>query len=354
MKDKKKIYIAVIILIIILLACLVYFVFFNNKKTNRVNVSVDSNGGSPVDNIIISDNNELTLPAIPTKEGYTFAGYEFDGDKIASNGMTVSKDVVLKAMWIDNNAEFVTVTFGRSQGESTKIKFVKGSSLKLLELPLRDGYVFGGWMNDNEELLNSSYILNDDLYLMPRWINKDAKTINVTVQVDDKTYSYVTIDGDMAILPVAPTKDGYTFGGWTLKDGTKVTKETRFNGDTTIVAVWNKACGCQDGYALNEDGKTCSKVVETEVSQKNTCPSGYSLKNGKCLKYSAKYAAENVSGKWVCNNGSHYMYTEEEAGGAMMWCVPTISVQKSNTCPSGYSLKDNKCIKTESVNCTTN
>lgn len=37
-----------------------------------------------------------------------------------------------------------------------------------------------------------------------------------------------------------------------------------------------------------------------------------------------------------------------------MWCVPTTSVQKCNTCPSGYSLKDNKCIKTESVNCTTN
>jgi len=31
----------------------------------------------------------------------------------------------------------------------------------------------------------------------------------------------------------------------------------------------------------------------------------------------------------------------------MMSWVPTTSVQKSNTCPSGYSLKDNKCIKTE-------
>lgn len=115
--------------------------------------------------------------------------------------MTVSKDVVLKAMWIDNDEEFVTVTFSSSQVESTKIKFAKESTLKLLELSLRDGYVFGGW---------------------------------------------------------------------------------------------------------------------------------------------------------VCNNSSHYMYIEEEAGGAMMWCVPTTSVQKSNTCPSGYSLKDNKCIKTESVNCTTN
>ena len=96
-----------------------------DKKTNRVNVSVDSNGGSPIDNIIISDNNELTVPAIPTKEGYTFTGYEFDEDKIASNGMTVSKDVVLKAMWIDNDADFVTVTFSSGQREISKIKFAK-------------------------------------------------------------------------------------------------------------------------------------------------------------------------------------------------------------------------------------
>lgn len=61
-----------------------------------------------------------------------------------------------------------------------------------------------------------------------------------------------------------------------------------------------------------------------------------------------------VFGKRVCNNSSHYMYTEEEAGGAMMWCVPTTSVQKSNTSPSGYSLKNYIFIKTESVNCTTN
>ena len=74
------------------------------------------------------------------------------------------------------------------------------------------------------------------------------------------------------------------------------------------------------------------------------------------MNYKAKYLADNIDKApyWKCKNSSDYMYTEEEASGAMMWCVPTTSVQKSNTCPSGYSLKDNKCIKTESVSCTTN
>lgn len=39
--------------------------------------------------------------------------------------MTVSKDVVLKAMWIDNDADFVIVTFSSGQRESSKIKFAK-------------------------------------------------------------------------------------------------------------------------------------------------------------------------------------------------------------------------------------
>ena len=108
-----------------------------DKKTNRVNVSIDSNGGSPIDNIIISDNNELTLPAVPTKDDYTFTGYEFDEDKIASNGMTVSKDVVLKTMWIDNDEEFVTVTFSSSQGESTKIKFAKGKYFIIIRITFK-------------------------------------------------------------------------------------------------------------------------------------------------------------------------------------------------------------------------
>ena len=38
-------------------------------------------------------------------------------------------EMAYKGMWIDNDADFVTVTFCSSQGESTKIKFAKGSTL---------------------------------------------------------------------------------------------------------------------------------------------------------------------------------------------------------------------------------
>lgn len=355
MKDKKKIYIAVIILIIILLACLVYFIFFN-KKEDKLNVFFDSNGGSQIDSVIISDDNKLKLPSVPTKEGYTFAYYEFDNAKIATDGMTVTKDVVLKANWIKNDAEYVTVTYSNYQGNPYKIKYEKGSPLKWLELPLRSDYELSGWVNEDNKIIPVGYILDKDINLLPRWLNRNNKKITITVDYSSGQdgFKYISLDNDVTALPIEPVKEGYTFAGWKLPDGIPVTEKTILNGDTTIVASWNKSCECPSGYTLDSDGKNCLKTTTTNVVSKNTCPSGYSSRNGKCLKYSAKYEAVNGNSGWTCNSKSDYMYTEENAGGAMMWCVPTTSISKINSCPSGYELKDNNCIKIEKISCATN
>lgn len=46
------------------------------------------------------------------------------------------------------------------------------------------------------------------------------------------------------------------------------------------------------------------------------------------------------------------MYTEEEAGGALMWCVKTTSKLTIESCPSGYTKENDICKKAETVNCT--
>ena len=50
------------------------------------------------------------------------------------------------------------------------------------------------------------------------------------------------------------------------------------------------------------------------------------------MNYKAKYLADNIDKApyWKCKNSSDYMYTEEEADGALMWCVKTlVSLQLS-------------------------
>lgn len=294
MKNKKLIYIIVIILIIILLVSI--FLLLNNKKNNKV--TLDINGGIQTENIEISSDNKLILPGEPKREGYTFVGYEFDNDKIATSGMTINKNIKLKALWLKNDAEFVTVTFSSYQNEPYKIKMAKNSTLKWLELPSRPDYELYGWVNENNEIVPTTYILDKDINLLPRWLNKNNKKITITVNYDNgnEDFKYVSLASDVTSLPIAPTKNGYTFAGWKLSDGTIVNEETVFSGDTTIIAMWNKG---------------------------SKCPNGYTLNNNTCMNYNAKYQAINGANGWTCNNTNDYMYTEEDSGGAMMWCVPT-------------------------------
>lgn len=72
------------------------------------------------------------------------------------------------------------------------------------------------------------------------------------------------------------------------------------------------------------------------------------------MNYKVKYLADNIDKApyWKCKNSSDYMYTEEEVGGALMWCVKTTSKVTTESCPSGYTKENDICKKTETVNCT--
>ncbi|MEG1461446.1 MAG: S-layer homology domain-containing protein, partial [Oscillospiraceae bacterium] len=61
------------------------------------------------------------------------------------------------------------------------------------------------------------------------------------------TTSANTFGGKLSSLPT-PTRDGHTFDGWftAASDGTKVTKETTFDKNTTIYAHWTASSGRGD------------------------------------------------------------------------------------------------------------
>ena len=72
------------------------------------------------------------------------------------------------------------------------------------------------------------------------------------------------------------------------------------------------------------------------------------------MNYKTKYLADNIDKApyWKYKNSSDYMYTEEEADGALMWCAKTTSKLTIESCPSGYTKENDICKKTETVNCT--
>ena len=155
-------------------------------------------------------------------------------------------------------------------------------------------------------------------------------------------------------LPVNPKKDGYAFKGFIDSKGNIITKDTIVSNDMTLKAVFVKPYTCPKDCTPTKDGSKCNKVVTTNMTSKSTCPSGYTLKNEKCLS-SSKYHATNSNGTWKCNSKTDYMYSQEDGvGGAFMWCVKTTSATSSKVCPSGYTKDGNTCKKTQTINCTKN
>ena len=69
--------------------------------------------------------------------------------------------------------------------------------------------------------------------------DESSNKISVIFTSDDEIVIVQVIEaGETVTLPTAPSKNGYTFQGWYLEDGTKVTGKTEFTENTTVSAKW--------------------------------------------------------------------------------------------------------------------
>jgi uncharacterized repeat protein (TIGR02543 family) len=219
-------------------------------------VTFDSQGAtlaaSPTSIIVASPaTTVVTLPAQPTRTGYTFAGWW-----TATNGTgttftastTVTASITVYANWSTNPV--YTVTYSSEGGTAVGAQqVVSGGTVGTLPAPpTKTGYIFGGWYTD------TSYVT--------AFTASTTVTANITVYAKWNSYSYtVTFDSQGATvaaspasiivaspattvgtLPTPPTKTGYTFAGWypgTNGSGTQFTATTTVTGDITVYAYWS-------------------------------------------------------------------------------------------------------------------
>lgn len=97
--------------------------------TQKVSVTFDSNGGSPVDSQVIDQGGKAKKPDNPTKEGYTFAGWTQNGQAFDFN-TAINKSIALTASWTKNpdptmNELTITNTKKDFEGKFTLYKFHK-------------------------------------------------------------------------------------------------------------------------------------------------------------------------------------------------------------------------------------
>ena len=220
----------------------VLFAKWTEAPSNVLDVTYSANGGQFADgnNVMLgkTDSNGIARqPLAPTRDGYVFAGwyYHSDGtDQVDFNQPIVGggDPVTLFAAWTpvkqDKTVEILYVANGGTffDGNETMQGVTDTDGIARLPLqPTREGYDFLGWSydrdgNDPVDFTKAIVAGSGHATVYAQWKQNNEKTVlyvaNGGVFADgNETMEGVTDSDGVARQPLAPTREGYTFTGWT-------------------------------------------------------------------------------------------------------------------------------------------
>ena len=170
-------------------------------NTNKYTITFDTAGGSEIASITQNYCTAITAPADPTREGYTFIGWDRDIPEIM-----LAENITVTAQWEINR---YTITFDTAGGsEIAPITQDYGTAITAPADPTREGYTFIGWDREIPETVPA-----ENMTVTAQWkINRYTITFDAAggSEIAPITQDY----GTAIVSPADPTREGYTFIGW--------------------------------------------------------------------------------------------------------------------------------------------
>ena len=162
----------------------------------------------------------------PIKEGYTFSGWSEIPTTMPASDVTITGTFTV-------NKYKLTYTLDGEEYKTAEVDY--GTALTPEEAPVKEGYTFSGWSSIPETMPAKDVTVTGTFT-----VNK----YKLTYMVDGEEYKSSEVDYGTAITPEAPpTKDGYTFSGWSE------IPETMPASDVTITGTFK---------AIEEDLSKCA------------------------------------------------------------------------------------------------
>ena len=260
-------------------------------EINQYAITFDTNGGSEIAPITQDYGTAITAPADPTREGYTFIGWDRDIPEIMS-----AENITVTAQWEINR---YTITFDTAGGsEIAPITQDYGTNITAPADPTREGYTFIGWdkaipttmpaenitvtaqWKDSEKPTGEIKINENSWKAFLNNITfglffKDTQT--VTINAADNSGETVTVEYLLSDKELTKAElDGMTFTAYTAPFGIDPDNEyiiyvrlTDNAGNTDYI--------CSDGIVLDgtspvitgiEDGKTYCEAQTVTITEK--------------------------------------------------------------------------------------
>ena len=272
-----------------------------------VTLTFDTDGGSLVDSITQNYGTEVTAPADPIKEGYTFVGWT------PAIPLTMpAENQTFKAVWEANQ---YTVTFVTDGGDQVAAITQDFGSEVTLPTTVKDGYNFNGWYSDKDltTLVESLVMPLDGITLYAGWVKASLSSV-VTFNTNEGTPSTFTVtvtNGQPVAEPEEPTKKGFTFDGWFSDELLTVPYvfDTSVTTDITLYAKWQAKPTLLYSYNFLDGGSNnnsayATKGLTTNVSYASDNPGGTS----GTTSWKADYA--NLNGSSWTRLGGKLVSTE--------------------------------------------
>ena len=310
--------------------------FYALWEINSYTITFNSNGGSAVAAITQNYGTAITAPADPTREGYTFDGWDDDVPTTMP-----AEDITLTAQWHINQ---YTITFDTAGGSAiAAITQDYNTSVTAPADPTREGYTFGGW-----DRLIPTTMPAENITITAQWgVNSYTLTFdsNGGSAVSSITQNY----GTEVNAPADPTRTGYTFTGWA-----PAVPETMPAVNQTLVAQWSvdsynivyKDQGNEDFSGTHGYGHPTQYVYDQLTNLVNPTKDGYTFKgwftDPDCVYVITKIPACSRTGeltvyaKWAPNNYNVILIVDGDYFRQYPYNVTTETFLVENPTKTGY------------------
>ena len=268
-------------------------------EINQYTITVKLENGKADITITQDYGTAITAPADPTREGYTFAGW----DKAIPATMP-AENMTITAQWTINQ---YTITFDTAGGsEIAPITQDYGTPITAPADPTREGYTFAGWDKAIPATMPA-----ENMIVTAQWrVNRYTITYDLDRGTADDNPTGYTVETETFTLK-NPTRPGYIFSGWsgtglTGEDNLTVTIPKGSTGNRSYTAHWRYNGGYRyytikaaagAGGSISPSGN----VSVREGSDRTftiTPDKGYAVSNvkidGKSIGAVRSYTFENV------------------------------------------------------------
>jgi hypothetical protein len=196
-KDNKSKNIILVLVALLVIACIAIVLLIvkpwskNDNNTNTtttttetttttaaeetVTLRFDSNGGTPVEDMVVKKGEKVTLPKT-TREGYEFNCWLDENDDCPNDVQAFDTDKNYVANWepIEKNPKKMKVTFDSRGGSSVKTQTytckLGGITFYTPDKPTKDFYEFRVWEDKNgTPILNGALLTCEDITLYAVW-----------------------------------------------------------------------------------------------------------------------------------------------------------------------------------------